>query len=215
MTLMSLLVACSATTAGDSGSVDAAPATDTAESGSTDTSDPTDPVAATLGGLRWELPCLEVTAPTLCTTVDTAHTEAVLAGEANRTYAVTLRFRGVIEPKTYTGASAEGPGWTQGGTPAADTANIYALTISEPSSTFYVNAGTTRAASELWAEVMDITLVAPIRAGATVSLDALSLDALQIRNVDENGTPIVIDGVDPAPAAYDGQFIQMDVVGVE
>jgi hypothetical protein len=38
---------------------------------------------------------------------------------------------------------------------------------------------------------------------------------MEIKNLDAQGTPAVVPGVPPAPAAFDGQFIQMDVVSVE
>jgi hypothetical protein len=53
-------------------------------------------------------------------------------------------------------------------------------------------------------------------AGATVTLTADPVDSAQeeIVNVDQNGSPIVVDGVPPAPATFNGQFIQVDVTAV-
>jgi hypothetical protein len=145
--------------------------TDTHGAETDDTDAPTT-VETSLSGLRWELPCMTQTTPELCTTLDQLSDNTTLAGATGTTYDVTLRIRGVIEPKTYAGGTA-GDGWNRDGTPASDTANIYALT-----------------------------------------LQADSLDALQIRNIDENGAPIVVPDVPPAPDAYDGQFVQMDVLSV-
>ena len=51
--------------------------------------------------------------------------------------------------------------------------------------------------------------------GATVQLSTGSGgDDLQTINQDDLDDPIVIPGVPPAPAAYDGQFVQMDVVSI-
>jgi hypothetical protein len=48
-----------------------------------------------------------------------------------------------------------------------------------------------------------------------VSLIAMAIDGHQITNVDAGGNPIVVPGIAPAPAAYHGQFIEMDVVSVK
>ena len=178
-----------------------------------DTDTPTTPVAGDLSGLRWEFPCLTQTTPELCTTVDDVTDDTTLSGATGSTYEVVLRIRGIIEPKTYTGGTA-GDGWNRDGIPANDTANIYALGISSPPATFYVNSGTTRLGSELYAEAIDFEMTIIVAGGATVQLQADSIDALQIRNIDENGVPIIVPDVPPAPDAYDGQFVQMDVVSV-
>ena len=172
-----------------------------------------DPIAGALDGLRWDLPCLADTTPELCTTSPTVSSSATLAGDAATTYDVTLRFRGVVEPKTYTGGTRDE--WFQtGGTPAGDTANIYRLVVSAPEATYYVNAGTTRASTDLFCATFDYEATIPIAGGATVTLEAESLDDLQIQNRDEAGAPYVIADVPPAPAPFDGQFVQMDVVSV-
>ncbi|MBS2013204.1 MAG: hypothetical protein JST00_09975 [Deltaproteobacteria bacterium] len=172
-------------------------------------------VAGSLSGLRWELPCAAAaTDPALCTTPTANVTKSTtLAGAPGTTYAVKLRFRGVIEPKTYNGGVETGF-FSVGGTPASDTANIYRLTVSAPAATFFVNSGTTRASNALYAEAIDYEATVDIQAGATVTLTAEPLDALQIKNRDQAGAPFVIPGIAPAPAAFDGQFVQMDVLAV-
>jgi len=171
-------------------------------------------VAVSLDGLRWELPCLVHTTAELCTTPGgPVVVSATLAGAAGTTYDVTLRFRGVVEPKTYTGGTRDGF-WQEGGAPAADTANIYSLEVSDPAGVFYVNAGTTRPSTDLYCDALDFTRTVPMSAGAAVTLSAAPLDALQILNRDMSGAALVIPDVPPAPAAFDGQFVQMDVLSV-
>jgi hypothetical protein len=53
-----------------------------------------------------------------------------------------------------------------------------------------------------------------MQSSASVSLSADTVDGIEITNLDANGNPIVVPGIPPAPAAYDGQFIQMDVINV-
>lgn len=172
-------------------------------------------VAVSLSGLRWELPCVAAVAdPALCTVASTNVSRAAeLAGVSGTTYAVKIRLRGVVEPKTYNGGTRNGF-FQVGGTPASDTANIYRLTTSSPSATYFVNAGTTRAANALYCATMDYEATIDVAAGATVTLTAEPLDALQIKNRDEAGAAFVIPSIPPAPAAFNGQFVQMDVVSV-
>ncbi len=203
-----LLACCRGSTVTD-GANDADDPHDTEHTDDSDTS----PVTAALSGLRWELPCLSQTTPELCTTFDNLSDDATLAG-GGTTYDVTLRIRGVIEPKSYDGGT-EGDGWNQDGVPADDTANIYALLVTDPPATYYVNSGTTRLGTELYAEAIDFEMTIAAATGATVTLRAESLDALQIRNIDANGSPIVVPDIPPAPGAFDGQFVQMDVVSVQ
>ena len=42
----------------------------------------------------------------------------------------------------------------------------------------------------------------------------MPIDGHEIENLDPAGMPIVIPDIAPAPAAYAGQFVQMDVVSV-
>ncbi len=168
-------------------------------------------VAASLDGLRWELPCTKSVAdPTVCETLGTVSTSATMGGVPGTTYTVALRFRGVVEITLYEGGFANGY-WQVGGVPiAGSTINVYALVVSAPAQTYYVNQGI----SNRVAVGIDYTETIPIEAGATVTLLADSRDAFQLRNLDATSQPIVIPGVPPAPKPFDGQFVQMDVVSV-
>lgn len=167
--------------------------------------------AASLRGLRWELPCTKsVPDPTVCETLPSASTSATMGGTPGTTYSVTLRFRGVVEISRYDGGSADGY-WQIGGAPPADsTINVYALEVSSPAQTYYVNQGV----SNRVAVGLEYTETVSIDAGATVTLLADSRDDLELRNLDASSEPIVVPGIPPAPAAFDGQFVQMDVVSV-
>ena len=63
---------------------------------------------------------------------------------------------------------------------------------------------------------IDATFTVRVRAGATVVLFASSVDGRrsQIRNRDDAGVAIVPPDVAPAPGAFDGQFLQLDVLSV-
>lgn len=163
-------------------------------------------VAATLSGLRWELPCSMPRGETWCTTSAAAPRSATLTGSAARSYDVRMRFRGVVERKTYSGGRADGP-WYVGGAPASNPYNIYSLTVSDPAETYYLNPGPQ-------ADVcvaLDFERTVRVRGNARLTLGTnTGTDTAQVNN---RGA-IVVPGIAPAPDAYDGQFIQMDVLSV-
>jgi len=99
-------------------------------------------------------------------------TTATAGGSSGTIYDVVLRFRGVIEQRTYEGGTQEGSWYVGGSAPSmSDTYNIYSLNISSPPQQYYLNAGTS---------------------GLTYC-----------------------SGVDYTESdAYDGQFLQMDVISV-
>jgi hypothetical protein len=185
-------------------------------------------VAGALAGLRWELPCSGAgSAPVNCATRYDAGLAVVrtatIQGVPGTTYSVTLRFRGIVEEKTYSGATTGGAigagpdGGTNsnlfvvGGTPSGDTWNIYALGISDPATTYYLNSG---ASGTDRVFLLDYRASLPMKAGATVTLTANSVEGLETRNIGSDGNPVIVSDIPPAPNPYDGQFVQMDVESV-
>jgi hypothetical protein len=133
-------------------------------------------------------------------------------------YNVTLRFRGVVEQKTYSGVVAgvtatgtNGSSFVVGGMPAADGYNVYMLAISSPKQVAYLNAGSSNV-NQCWA--IDYTVTLPMLSGATIVMTADTIDQYEVFNQDANGNPIVVPNIPPAPNSFDGQFVQMDVVQV-
>ncbi|MFT3696842.1 MAG: hypothetical protein QM831_27115 [Kofleriaceae bacterium] len=165
------------------------------------------PIGAALNGLRWEIPCGTHTGATGCVAVVPAPVTAMLSGSG--TYQVELRFRGVVELKTYANGTTTGT-FNTGGDENSDGYNLYKLSVSAPAQSYYLNAG-----EELQRAVaLDFTAKIPIAGGATVTLTADPQDGAEVQNVDLDGNPIVVPDIAPAPAAYDGQFVQMDVVAI-
>ena len=167
--------------------------------------------AASLSGLRWELPCIAPTTDArVCTTNASDTKSTVFGGAPGAQYDIELRFRGVVETKAYSGGATDGF-LNVGGTPAGDAWNVYRLSISAPAQTLYLNAGTSGLFHSFG---IDYTRTVRAASGATVTLTSLSIDNLEIVNRDDGGNPIVVPNVPPAPSPYDGQFVQMDVVSV-
>lgn len=169
------------------------------------------PLVTQLDGLRWELPCASRLSDTVCTADSTREVSTVLLGTPGERYRVTARFRGVVEQKGFRGGIPVHDHWQIGGIPDNDTWNVYSLRVSSPPATFYVNRGPT---GLFECVLLDITEDFEVDVGATVQLVADSVNQLEIGNRDAFGRAIVVPGVPPAPRAYDGQFVQMDVVSV-
>jgi hypothetical protein len=167
-------------------------------------------VAGSLSGLLWELPCSDTGNPA-CSTTPATTTTATLNGTSGTTYDVTLRFRGVVEQKTYTGGCGDGSTWLTGGGDDGDTFNVYELDVSSPAQRFFLNKG---ASSINHCFLIDFQRTVRIDAGATVTLTAKSIDDQEIINVGSDGvTPLTVPGVS-VQQPYNGQFIQMDVLSV-
>ena len=151
----------------------------------------------------------------------------VIGGDPAYTYAVTFRFRGVVEQKTYTGASAgccnepavgtNAAFFVTGGTAAGDNFAVYSLTVSNPNFTYYLNAGVSGAGVGGVPTVFEIDyeVTIPVNGGATVTLSGNSIDSLEVANQTDGlgGVPISIPGVSVSQP-YVGQFVQMNVVNV-
>jgi hypothetical protein len=170
-------------------------------------------VAGTLNGLRWEMPCTSDSPADpmrVCLTSKPAVQTATLGGTPGVTYAVTLRFRGVVEEKSYLGGTKEDH-WQIGGMPVNDLFNVYELKVADPAQSYYVNSGVSYT---LHSFPLDYQKTIDVKGGAQVTLSADPIDTGEIKNIDPSGAPIVVTDVPPAPKAYNGQFVQMDVISV-
>ena len=170
-----------------------------------------DPVAGVLDGLRWEMPCVPGGGGTCRAAVPKPMETATLGGDPNTTYEVTLRFRGVVEYHSYAGGQQDGL-WYVGGRSNQGSYNIYKLETTNPPQTFFLNAD--RASIGRFFQI-DYTRTIRVKGGSKVILSADAQDGTLISNHDGSGNPIIIPGIAPAPAKYDGQFIQMDVLEVK
>jgi hypothetical protein len=186
--------------------------------------------AVGLDGVRWELACgATVEDGRVCEyATDCAagsprvnfDKTVVFGGEPGKVYNVTLRWRGVVEPRKYLGGQSDGTHFRIGGTPDPDSSTnlygIYSVEVSAPPMIYYLNDDTQ---TGHYVFPIDHTKTIEIEAGASVHL--LGTDQVPpcyaARNCDPAlpvCTPFIIEGIAPAPAAFDGQFIQMDVISV-
>lgn len=168
-------------------------------------------VEASLAGMFWALPSLGVFDANTIFCAASAQSQTTIIGAPSGQYSVQLRFRGVVEQKSYTGGTNDGAFFQTGGTPVADTYGTYALTISSPAQTYYLNRGTS---GNLFCNGIDYTKTVTMDTGAIVTLSAVSQDGKEIKNQDNLLAPISVSGVSAVSQPYNGQFIQMDVVSI-
>jgi hypothetical protein len=178
-----------------------------------------DSAAASLAGLRLEAPCkgdkfggntechwdpaLKVDDPKWKLKKEIVR---AFGGTPGVVYDVTLRVLGVVEPKNFTGGTVEHEHFQAGGTPDVDHYNFYSLKVSDPAQDYTVNRHQQKVGHFLFA--IDYTVTIPIRGGATVTMGEYDDNDVSIANHQN----IVVPEIPPAPAPFDGQFFQIDVV---
>jgi len=178
-----------------------------------------DSSVASLAGLRIEVPCkgdkfgentechwdpaLMVNDPKWKLKTEIVKT---FSGAPGVIHDVTIRVRGVVEPKNFTGGTVEHDHFQIGGTPDVDHYNFYSLKVSDPAESYTVNRNEKKVGHFLFP--IDYTVTIPIRGGATVTLGAYDDNDISIANHQN----IVVPEIPPAPAPFDGQFFQLDVL---
>lgn len=163
----------------------------------------TTPVMPTL---RANLPCTggDCAGATTCTTAGSVDEGVVMAGEDGVTYGVQLAVKGVLEHQEYDG-ECDGQ-WCIGGDPAPNPWNEVTIVVSDPPGEYHPNFGDA-GVYEVFA--VDEQRTIAIAAGATITIEIDGNGTCSI----ENFTAIVIPDVPPDPQAFDGQFLQLDLVG--
>jgi hypothetical protein len=129
-------------------------------------------------------------------------------GEAGKTYKITLRFRGVVEPMMYKNGKMDGDYFYIGGEPNNRTYNIYKIDIASPKSHYFLNRQD-RVGHRIF--TIDYVKTIEIEGGSQITLSGDGQNGKLISNFAQH----VVPDVAPAPKPYHGQFIQIDVVKVE
>jgi hypothetical protein len=129
-------------------------------------------------------------------------------GKAGKTYEVTLRFRGVVEPMMYKNGKMDGDYFYIGGEPNNRTYNIYKIDIASPKSHYFLNRQD-RVGHRIF--TIDYTQTIEIEGGSEITLSGDGQNGKLISNFAQH----VVPEIAPAPKPYHGQFVQIDVVKVE
>lgn len=149
--------------------------------------------------LRLEMPIL--TGVNGCAANGTASLTLPAVGAAGTRQ---VRVRGLMEGKSYTGGAADGA-WYVGGSPQPGGQNVWKLRVQGGGldNTYYLNSGL------FSANVTAVDYIREIAVAGTpqLTLSCDSVDALEYNNAGG----IVVPGIPPAPAAFNGQFVQIDL----
>jgi len=181
-----------------------------------------DDLAASLAGLRLEVPCADhFNNGTEChwdrALLQSDDPRWKLKREIVRTfggkpgvlYQVTLRVRGVVEPKNFMGGEVQFEHFQTGGEPVKNDYNFYSLVVSNPAASYVVNRNAEKVGHYTFAIDYEVTI--PMRGGATVTMGAYDSNDVAIANHEHH----VVAGVPPAPHTFDGQFFDVRVEKIE
>jgi hypothetical protein len=172
--------------------------------------------AAALDKVRLECPCkpgaADHTSDNNCNVtpqVDRQTFMKTMGGDPNKVYNVTLRVRGLTEPNTYKSGTLQGERFYIGGSTSTAGYTSYMMTTANPAQHFFFNYSPTTGHMHF---KLDYQVTVKIRGGSQVTFDVDGdgsvPDGHQVSNFDQT----VVPDVPPAPMAYDGQFVQLDVV---
>jgi len=136
---------------------------------------------------------------------DNFKTTRKFGGDKGKSYDVTLRFRGVVEPMMYKDGKKDGEYFYIGGGPNNKTYNIYKIEVSSPKSHYFLNRQD-RVGHKIF--TIDYTRTIRVDGGAVLTLSGDGQNGKLISNFKK----LTIPEISPKP--YHGQFIQIDVVKV-
>jgi len=177
--------------------------------------------AASLAGLRLEVPCgdhfnqgtechwnRELLEPAGSAWKLKREIARTFAADPTRVYDVTLHVRGVVEPKNFTGGDVQVEHFQSGGDPVKNDYNFYNIDVSDPRAVYTVNRNADKVGHYTFP--IDYRVTIPIRGGATVTVGAYDSNDVAIANHQRH----VVTGVPPDPQPFDGQFFQVDVESI-
>lgn len=149
---------------------------------------------------------------TFCVMADEATDTAIFEGDEGVVYDVTLRFRGVVSQVFIAGGETDGH-FNEGGEPMpVNPFHPVRLDVSDPRGTYYLNAGPDQAE---YCVPIDYEHTVPIAAGAEVTLGHYDTSSCSPLNIDPDGTPVSLDGIEDPAQPYDGQFFRADFVAAQ
>ncbi len=166
-----------------------------------------DTVTKVFDGFRWEFACdVDPGDSDQCNSNAKVDETRMIPALQGQTYTLTLRFRGVVEPMMYKDGMRSGDRFYIGGSPNNGTYNIYAIEVSNPKQTYYLNYADSVGHDT---RLIDYTDKIKVAAGATIKFTGDGQNGVEISNFRKLVTPDV-----PPSTFFNGQFIQMNVVSI-
>jgi hypothetical protein len=135
--------------------------------------------------------------------------EKAMGGEPGKLYQVKLRVRGVVEPMRYAEGTRTGDWFYEGGEPNDKQYNVYKLQVADPPRHYFFNAGDPPPLDHDVYPV-DYQVTITVKGGSKLVLSVDGQNASMI----ENAFYKKLEGVEPYPRAFPGQFLQIDAVEV-
>ena len=129
-------------------------------------------------------------------------------GEKGKTYLVTLRFRGVVEPMMYKNGNMDGDLFYVGGEPNNATYNIYKITVSSPAQHYFLNRQD-KVGHRIF--TIDYTKTIEIEGQASVTFFGDGQNGRLISNFKKLVVPDVSEEI---KQPFHGQFLQVNVTDV-
>jgi len=174
-------------------------------------------VPVTLETARVELPCLDVPecgGTNICALTPSDGASTTLVGDPAVLYDVQLRFRGVIETKTYKHGRQDGFFHTEGESDPSNESE-YRISISDPEQIIFLNSASQ---PQNFSEAIDYERTVTMRGNAELELAGdrgIEVCGRDNGEVDADpSTRIVIPDIPPSPDPFDGQFLQIDLVSI-
>jgi hypothetical protein len=207
--------------AGSSESVDAS-APESADAGRPESADASTPTPdGYFDTLRVDIPCLGPGGaqgyPWNCPCASAAQASTVaVTGHPGTRFEITIRVRGISEMRGYSGgapaldAAGNYIGWYSGGSFIDNGWNVWQLAGMNGSTYAFLNATPDSITGHT--VMLDYEQVIVVTGGDMLTLSGTSYDDVEVMNWSQTGQPMVVPDVPPAPAAFDGQFIQIDFV---
>ena len=144
--------------------------------------------------------------------------QIAIGGVVGHNYDVTLRVRGAIEPRDYPANCKFLPGGSPNGATISIidgcdgfanagqvTFNVWEFTIQEPKHTYYLNAVKLHPPHRV--DAIDQNFTIRVAGGTKIDFAFDDLNGGEIRNCS-----VTVQGIEPYPKAFDGNFFQIDVV---
>ncbi len=132
-------------------------------------------------------------------------------GESGKVYDVTLRVRGVVENRDYGAGGTKQGDWVRVGgvRPAPSAIHVFGIATHDPELNYFLNSwNDTSDLARIIAVDYQVTI--PIKGGAKVRV----FEYDDIGKIWKNAEGLKVEGIAPYPDAFEGQFLQLNVVSV-
>ncbi len=177
-------------------------------------------IAAELDKVRLECPCIDadhfgLDKPDTCDAspeVDRQIHTKTLGGDPAVIYDVKLHVRGNTEPNIYVNGKLEQERFYTGGETSTPPYTSYMLTVAEPHEVYYFNHNPNTGHIHF---LFDYEVVIPMKGGTSVTFEVNGGKSVPDGHGVSNRESLVVPGIPPAPAPFNGQLVQFDVVSVE